>query len=132
MVIKLACIELDISGAHFSSLLTFPTLLCTFTNALISLDSNKLCRKLSSCSLDKLSVSFNDVTNFDKTVTTKCAFNHCELWFMNSKLCIRIRSIINDKEEILCSNFNYQMKNERFHDIIYFQIKFGNIHTVQK
>lgn len=64
----LTCIELDISGAHFSSLQTFPTLLCTLTNAFISLDCNKVCKKLNSCSLVKLSASFNDATNFDKTV----------------------------------------------------------------
>lgn len=63
------CIEVDMSGAHFSSLITLPTLLCTFTNAFISFDSNRFFRKPSSCSLDKLSASFNDVTNFDKTKT---------------------------------------------------------------
>lgn len=55
-------------GANFSSLLTLPTLLCTLTNAFISFDCNRFCKNRSSCSLDKLSASFNDVTSFDKTV----------------------------------------------------------------
>lgn len=66
-LLSCTCIELDIIGENFSSLTTLPTLLCTLTKAFISLDSNKFCRKLSSCSLDKLSASFNDVTNFNKT-----------------------------------------------------------------
>lgn len=74
------CIELDIIGANFSSLTTFATLLCTLTSALISFDSNKFCRKLNSCSLDKLSASLSDVTSFDKTANFEKEFYR---WKMN-------------------------------------------------
>lgn len=65
------CNELDISGASLSSFPTFATLLCTFTKALSSFDSSKVCKKTNSCSLDKLSVSLSELTSFDRAVNQK-------------------------------------------------------------
>lgn len=65
------CNELDISGASLSSFPTFATLLCTFTKALSSFDSSKVCKKSNSCSLDKLSVSFSEFTSFDRAVNQR-------------------------------------------------------------
>lgn len=62
------CIDVDKSGAKRSSLPIFDILLWTLTIAFNSFDSNKVWRNPSSCSPDKLSVSFNDVKSLDSAV----------------------------------------------------------------
>lgn len=67
------CIEEESNGARRSSLQIFATLVWTLTSAFSSLDSSNSCRKSRSCSPDKLSACFSEVTNFESTV--ECALN---------------------------------------------------------
>lgn len=62
------CIEEESSGASRSSLPILATFVCTLTNAFNSFDSSNCCRKSKSCSPDKLSASFNEDTNLERTV----------------------------------------------------------------
>lgn len=74
---EFTCMAVDNKGARRSSFPIRPTFVCTLTSALSSLDSSSCCKKPSSCSPDRLSASFNDVTSLDSTVIREIQFKFC-------------------------------------------------------